>query len=223
MELLLVETLSTHEISWWHIPTVLLVGVLTSLTPCVYPILPITIATFSHRKHTRLAPLFYCIGFALIYAALGFLAAWSGHLFGQVATNPWVLVLFANGLIYLAAMNKGVISMPSLSLTSKRSSNSLPFIMGMASAMVAAPCTSPVLGGLLLFVATTQQPILGAALLFSFALGMSALLLCAGSSARVLSKLPKSGKWLSYINTLTALILIAMAQYFLIQAGKSWL
>ncbi|KZN60428.1 hypothetical protein N478_07665 [Pseudoalteromonas luteoviolacea S4060-1] len=223
MESLLVETLSTHGISWWHIPTVLLVGILTSLTPCVYPILPITIATFSHHKHTRLAPLLYCIGFALIYAALGFFAAWSGHLFGQVATNPWVLVLFANGLIYLAAINKGILTMPSLSLPSKRFRSSFPLIMGMASALVAAPCTSPVLGGLLLFVATTQQPILGGVLLFSFALGMSALLLGAGCSARVLSSLPTSGKWLSYINTLTALILIVMAQYFLIQAGKSWL
>ncbi|OCQ19249.1 thiol:disulfide interchange protein [Pseudoalteromonas luteoviolacea] len=223
MESLLLDTFNTTDIGWWQIPTVLLLGILTSFTPCVYPILPITIATFSQQKHTRIAPLLYCIGFSLVYAALGFIAAYSGNLFGQVATNPWVLLLFANGLFYFAALNKGIVPMPLMPVRQFKKPSSVPMVMGMASALVAAPCTSPVLGGLLMFVATHQQPMVGALLLFSFALGMSTLLLLAGTSARFLTKLPKSGKWLSYTNTMTSLILIAMAQYFLIQAGKSWL
>ncbi|WP_255230508.1 hypothetical protein [Pseudoalteromonas sp. HM-SA03] len=75
----------------------------------------------------------------------------------------------------------------------------------------------------MLFVANAQQPLLGGALLFSFALGMSTLLLLAGLSTRFLHTLPRSGAWLNHITTATALILVAMAQYFLIQAGKSWL
>ncbi|MCF2860272.1 sulfite exporter TauE/SafE family protein [Pseudoalteromonas sp. SMS1] len=223
MEILLLDTLNTAGIGWWQIPTVFILGILTSFTPCVYPILPVTIATFAQRKHTRIGPLLYCTGFSLIYAALGFIAAYSGNLFGQVATHPWVLLLFANGLLYFAALNKGIVPMPSMPMHQFKNPSSVPLVMGMVSALVAAPCTSPVLGGLLMFVATHQQPTVGALLLFSFALGMSTLLLLAGTSTRVLIKLPKSGKWLSYTNTLTSLILIAMAQYFLIQAGKSWL
>ncbi|MBQ4839889.1 sulfite exporter TauE/SafE family protein [Pseudoalteromonas luteoviolacea] len=222
MEQQIIGTLNSLDLNGWLIPAVFLVGVLTSLTPCVYPILPITIATFSQRKSPRIAPLLYCLGFAFIYTGLGLAAALTGSLFGRVASNPWILLMFANSLLYFAAVNKGIVSLPSLP-NQPQLRSTLPFIAGMASALVAAPCTSPVLGALLILVASNQHPLLGAILLFSFALGMSALLLLAGTSTRLLSKLPNSGKWLSYINSFTALILVAMAQYFLIQAGKSWL
>ncbi|MEI5640075.1 MULTISPECIES: cytochrome c biogenesis protein CcdA [unclassified Pseudoalteromonas] len=218
----LLQALSAAEANWWLVPFTLLVGVLTSFTPCVYPILPITVATLSQQRHIRLAPVLYALGFATVYAALGFIAALTGSFFGQVATNPWVLLIFANLLLYFAAVSKGLISLPRLP-NAIATGSSAPLLMGMASALVAAPCTSPVLGGLLLFVANAQQPLLGAALLFSFALGMSTLMLIAGLSTRFLHQLPKSGAWLNHITTATALILVAMAQYFLIQAGKSWL
>ncbi|MCG7551117.1 cytochrome c biogenesis protein CcdA [Pseudoalteromonas sp. Of7M-16] len=222
MEQQIIGTLNSLDLNGWLIPTVFLVGLLTSLTPCVYPILPITIATFAQRKYTRIAPLLYCLGFALIYAGLGLAAALTGNLFGQVASNPWILLIFANILLYFAAINLGIVSLPALP-NQRQQRSTMPFMAGMASALVAAPCTSPVLGALLILVASNQHPLLGAILLFSFALGMSALLLLAGTSTRLLSKLPKSGKWLSYISNFTALTLVAMAQYFLIQAGKSWL
>ncbi|MDW7551018.1 cytochrome c biogenesis protein CcdA [Pseudoalteromonas peptidolytica] len=218
----LLQALSSAETSWWLIPLALLIGVLTSFTPCVYPILPITVATLSQQRHIRLAPMLYAIGFAAVYAALGFVAALTGSFFGQIATNPWVLLIFANLLLYFAAVSKRLLPLPAFS-TAFSNTASAPLLMGMASAFVAAPCTSPVLGGLLLFVANAQQPLLGGMLLFSFALGMSTLLLLAGFSTRFLDKLPKSGAWLNHITTVTALLLVAMAQYFLIQAGKSWL
>lgn len=221
LETLLLENLATSAIDWWLLPLALLVGILTSFTPCVYPILPITIATLTQQPQHRLAPLFYCFGFAAVYAALGFIAAWTGSLFGQIATNPWVLLVFANLLLYFAAVTKGYLALPALP-SAFSNSHSTPLFMGMASALVAAPCTSPVLGGLLLYVANTQHPLLGGALLFSFALGMSSLLLLAGLSSQLLTKLPKSGAWLNHVTTATALLLLVMAQYFLIQAGKSW-
>lgn len=67
----LLQALSSAETSWWLIPLALLIGVLTSFTPCVYPILPITVATLSQQRHIRLAPMLYAIGFAAVYAALG--------------------------------------------------------------------------------------------------------------------------------------------------------
>ncbi|KJZ03851.1 cytochrome c biogenesis protein CcdA [Pseudoalteromonas piscicida] len=222
LESTLLQALSSAETDWWLVPIALLVGVLTSFTPCVYPILPITVATLSQQRHIRLAPIWYALGFAAVYAALGFIAALTGSFFGQVATNPWVLLIFANLLLYFATVSKGLISLPRLP-NAIATGSPAPLLMGMASALVAAPCTSPILGGLLLFVANAQQPLLGGALLFSFALGMSTLLLLAGLSTRFLHTLPRSGAWLNHITTATALILVAMAQYFLIQAGKSWL
>lgn len=158
IETLLLEQLAT-TISWWQLPLVLLVGVLTSFTPCVYPILPITLATLAQQQH-RFAPFSYCLGFATVYAGLGFIAAWTGSLFGQVASNPWVLLMFANLLLYFAAVTKGYMALPALPVAIKQT-QSAPLLMGMASALVAAPCTSPVLGGLLLYVANAQQPLLG--------------------------------------------------------------
>ncbi|KZN60763.1 hypothetical protein N473_23840 [Pseudoalteromonas luteoviolacea CPMOR-1] len=221
MEQTILGALTTSNINGWQIPVVFFIGLLTSLTPCVYPILPITVATFAQQKHPRIAPLLYCIGFAFIYAGLGFIAATTGSLFGQVASDPLVLLGFANVLLLFAAINKGLVTLPTQRFALKNTS-AVPLIMGMISALVAAPCTSPILGALLIFVASAQQPLLGASLLFSFALGMSTLLLLAGTSARLLAALPKSGKWLAHINNLTALMLLIMAQYFLIQAGKSW-
>ncbi|MCG7536169.1 cytochrome c biogenesis protein CcdA [Pseudoalteromonas sp. OOF1S-7] len=220
-EVPLLDALSTPHLSWWLLPLALLSGVLTSFTPCVYPLLPITLATMT-KYRAQLAPLQYCLGFAAIYALLGGIAAWSGSLFGVVASNPWIQVAFANLLIYLALVNKGWLAFPRLPGLSFQATLS-PLWMGMASALVAAPCTSPVLGGLLLFVASSQHLVFGALLLFSFAVGMSTLLLVAGLSSQLLNRLPRAGSWLNHISTVSALLLLIMAQYFLIQAGKSWL
>ncbi|WP_125783185.1 cytochrome c biogenesis protein CcdA [Pseudoalteromonas rubra] len=218
----LLDALNTSHLSWWLLPMALFSGVLTSFTPCVYPLLPITLASLTRYRTQALAPLQYCLGFAAVYALLGGVAAYSGSLFGVVASNPWVQVGFANLLMYLALVNKGWLTFPRLPGPALQSSQGA-LLMGMTSALVAAPCTSPVLGGLLLFVATSGQPIFGALLLFSFALGMSILLLLAGLSSQFVTRLPRSGAWLNHVPTISALLLLIMAQYFLIQAGKSWL
>lgn len=221
-DLPLLDALNTAHLSWWLLPLALFSGVLTSFSPCVYPLLPITLATLTRYRTQTLAPLQYCLGFAAIYALLGAIAAWSGSLFGVVASNPWVQVGFANVLIYLALVNKGWLTLPHIPGLRFQGTQG-PWLMGMTSALVAAPCTSPALGGLLLFVATSGHLFFGALLLFSFALGMSSLLLLAGLSSQFLASLPRAGTWLTHVPTASALLLLLMAQYFLILAGKSWL
>lgn len=224
LETLLLSQLNVLQLSWWLLLSAFFSGVLASLSPCIYPLLPITIASLaprnSEQQNKKRRAAYYCLGFALVYAALGWLAALSGKMFGSVASDPWVQIGFANLLLYFAAILKGWLALPNL-LSNVSLSSQKPFFMGAASGLVAAPCTSPILAGLLLFVAEQQQSGFGAALLFCFALGMSALLFILGVFSHLLNVLPKSGRWLTLPPTIFALLMLFMAQYYLIRAGQA--
>ncbi|CAH9060022.1 Thiol:disulfide interchange protein DsbD [Pseudoalteromonas holothuriae] len=220
----LLAQLQSMDHSWWLLIGAFFAGLLASLSPCVYPLIPITVASLapkghSQAKHIRNAA-YYCLGFALLYASLGLLAALTGQLFGQVASNPWLQIGFANLLLYMALVIKGWARLPSLPFEQSNHQHHT-FLMGAVSGLVAAPCTSPVLAALLLFAAEQQQAWLGAGLLFSFALGMSALLFAIGVSSHLLKHLPKSGKWLTLAPNLFAIMLVLVAQFYLIKAGQS--
>ncbi|OHU96991.1 hypothetical protein BIW53_03625 [Pseudoalteromonas byunsanensis] len=220
----LLTLLASPSQNGWLLVIAFGAGLLASLSPCIYPLLPITIATLAPTSNNQSSALgnasLYCLGFALLYALLGLLAALTGQLFGQIASNPWLLIGFANLLLYMAAIMKGWLTLPTLPVSHSHRSHT-PFVMGATSGLVAAPCTSPVLAGLLVFVAKQQQLWLGGALLFFFALGMSALLFLAGTFGQLLNRLPKSGPWLTLAPNIFALILIFMAQFYLIKAGQN--
>ncbi|MCF6437427.1 cytochrome c biogenesis protein CcdA [Pseudoalteromonas sp. MMG022] len=220
----LLTLLTSPSLHWWLILAAFGAGVLASLSPCIYPLLPITVAMLAPKAGNQVRAVqnaaLYCLGFALLYALLGLLAAQTGQLFGQVASNPWLLIGFANLLLYMAAIMKGWLTLPSLFIfNSARSRN--PLLMGATSGLVAAPCTSPVLMGLLVLVANQQHVWLGGMLLFFFALGMSSLLFLAGTFSQLLARLPKSGPWLSIAPNIFALLLFVMAQFYLIKAGQN--
>ena len=94
------------------------------------------------------------------------------------------------------------------------------FLMGATSGLVAAPCTVPVLGALLAFVAQSRNLIFGFSLLFVFALGLGLLLLILGTFAGLVASLPKSGPWLVRVKQAFGIFLILAAEFFLIQAGQ---
>lgn len=184
---------------------VLAAGVLTSLAPCVYPMVPITasiVGRFSTgRIQSALYSLIYVLGLAAVYALLGVLAALTGHLFGSVASHPLVLAGAALLCILLALWMSGLVRLPALFGSLRAPQNSpfrppLLFAMGAASGLVMAPCTSPVLGILLIFVASQGQPLWGALLMFIFSLGMSSLLVLVGTFSGALTQLPKAGPWM---------------------------
>ncbi|WP_234401213.1 cytochrome c biogenesis protein CcdA [Pseudoalteromonas sp. T1lg23B] len=220
---LLAQIATPHQ-SAWLLLVAFGAGLLASLSPCIYPLLPITIATLAPKSNNQASTLgnasLYCLGFAITYALLGLLAALTGQLFGQVASNPWLLIGFANLLLYMAAVMKGWLTLPMFPLGNANRSHT-PLVMGATSGLVAAPCTSPILAGLLVVVAKQQQLWLGAALLFFFALGMSALLFLVGTFGQLLNRLPKSGPWLTIAPNIFALLLILMAQFYLIKAGQN--
>lgn len=202
-------------------------GVLTSLTPCIYPMIPITAGVIAGAGGT--APsvarrvgltLTYAGGLAALYASMGLLAGLTGSLFGTVASSPWaragIAVLL--GLFGLAMLD--VIPVPApqgiVRWAAGLGGGSYPavFVLGAASGIVAAPCGAPAFAAVLTWVATTQSAVLGFLYLFVFSLGMTALLVAVGISSSVLAFLPRSGRWMSAVKKFGGVILLGMAGYY---------
>lgn len=203
-------------------------GLLTSLTPCVYPILPIVVGYLGSReggaRGRLLAALAYVVGLSLVYTALGLAAALSGTLFGSVASNSWVYLAFGVLMLFLGGsmMDWYYIPMPNLpglaSESVKKSPVLGPFVMGLTSGTVASPCTAPVLGSLLFYVASKKAVLTGGLLMFTFSLGLSSMLLVIGFFAG--SLLPKSGAWMVRVKQALALVILGAGVYFIYTAGK---
>jgi|ETNmetMinimDraft_12_1059888.scaffolds.fasta_scaffold11273_5 thiol:disulfide interchange protein DsbD len=204
-------------------------GVLTSATPCVYPIIPITIGVIggssqNGRMQGFTHSLVYAVGLASVYSLLGIIAASSGRLFGEIATNPWGYFVVANLCLFFAAWMMEWIHLPQLGFSAQLEQPTKSpwlrlFLLGAVSGLVAGPCTAPVLAILLTFVATTGQALYGGLLLFVFAFGLSTLLIVVGTFSGLASTLPRSGAWMLWIKRGMALVMLAAGEYFLIQMG----
>jgi cytochrome c-type biogenesis protein len=210
-------------------------GVLVSFTPCIYPVIPITIAFIGARSGGSrgrgfLLSVVYVLGMAVTYTALGGLAALSGKLFGQMQTSPWIYFVMANICLLLGLSMLDVFMLPVripqfiTRIQPRAQSKGLisSFLIGAASGLVMGPCTAPVLAVLLGYVATRQDLFYAMSLLFVFSFGMGTLLIILGTFAGLLANLPKSGPWMARISHLFGWLMIAAGEYFLIQAGILW-
>ncbi len=208
-------------------------GLVTSLTPCVYPMIPIvagvlggTGARERSRARTFGYVATYVIGLALVYASLGLVAGLTGSLFGTISSNPWAYFAIGNLLIIaaLAMLDVIPVTVPaSLMAWAGRfgtGSYAGVFAMGATSGLVAAPCGAPAFAAALTFVTTTRSAVWGFLYLFVFSLGMSALLVAVGMISGLGASLPKAGKWTLWIKRIAGVILLAMAEYYFIQMGK---
>jgi thiol:disulfide interchange protein DsbD len=218
------------------LPVLFLAGVLTSLTPCIYPMIPITAAIVGGnsvggaerpRSQTVLLTLSYVIGLALAYAALGLFAGLSGTLFGLVSTNPWLYFAMANLLIIaaLAMLEVVPVRIPAGLLNRAATAGeggrlSGAFVMGAVSGLVAAPCSAPVMAAVLTWVTATKSGVLGFVYLFVFSLGMCTLLVVVGLFSGTVARLPRAGAWMVWVKRLFALIMLAVAEYYLVQMGQ---
>ena len=211
-------------------------GVLVGFTPCVYPVIPVTVAVIGARSaHSRtrsfLLSLFYVLGIALTYTALGGIAAFTGKLFGQIQSNPWTYFIVANicilmGLSMLEVFTLRIHAPEAISRfqTRKKTEGCLSsFLLGILSGFVLGPCTTPVLTVLLTYVASKQNPLFGMMLLFLFSLGIGTLLILIGTFTGFLTRLPKSGAWMAKISHAFGWIMIGVGEYFLIVAGTLWI
>ena len=217
-------------------PLVFLAGVLTSLTPCIYPMIPITAAIVGGQAvgeerppkwRTFVLTMSYVSGLALFYAILGLVAGMTGTLFGAISTNPWLYFAMANVLVLAALAMLDVIPVRLPASLVQRAATAGTggraagaFVMGSMSGLVAAPCGAPVMAAILTWVGTTGSPVLGFGYLFVFSLGMCVLLIAVGLSSGALSRLPRAGAWMLWVKRLFALIMLGVAEYYLIEMGK---
>lgn len=206
-------------------------GVLISFTPCVYPVLPITVGYIGGRSQGAKGKGFflsvsYVLGMAITYAALGTAAALTGRVFGQAAASPVANIVVGNICILMALSLFDVFHMPvpaflSGAPTGKKRRGMLgAFGIGLASGFVVGPCTAPVLGALLVYVGARKNVLFGTSLLFVFALGMGFLLVLIGTFSGLLASLPKSGRWTEAVRKGFGVLLILAGEYFLLEAGK---
>lgn len=221
---------------WVALPLVFIGGVLTSLTPCIYPMIPITASIVGGQSTgaaaaSRWRPVTltssYVLGLALVYAALGVFAGLSGTLFGTVSTNPWLYFGMGNLLLIAALAMVDVIPVRVPQALMQRAATAGSggqlagtFAMGAASGLVAAPCSAPVMAAVLTWVSTTHSAVLGFIYLFVFSLGMSTLLVAVGVSAGTLSRLPRAGEWMVWVKKVFAVIMLGAAEYYLIKMGQ---
>jgi len=218
------------------LPVLFIAGVLTSFTPCIYPMIPITAAIVGGqsvgevarpRSRVVLLTLSYVLGLALVYSILGTIAGMTGTIFGTISSNPWLYFTMANVLIFAALALLDVIPLrvPSAILTRASTAGTAgklsgSFMMGAVSGLVAAPCSAPVMAAVLTWVTTTKRGGLGFIYLFVFSLGMCAVLVAVGLFSGTAARLPKAGMWMVWVKRLFAVIMIGAAEYYLVKMGQ---
>lgn len=208
---------------------VFVAGVFVSFTPCVYPVIPLTLGFIGARSAGSkwkgfLLSLVYVLGMAVMYAALGAFAALSGKLFGQIASNPVTYFVVANVCLVLGLAMLGVFNIPQFNFAPaggppKKGGYWSAFIVGLFAGLIVGPCTGPVLAGLLVYVGSKQNLLYGTSLLFVFGYGVGFLFILLGTFTGLLASMPKSGAWLERVKKIFGWILILAAEYLLIQMG----
>ncbi|MGA1868613.1 MAG: cytochrome c biogenesis protein CcdA [bacterium] len=214
------------------VPVCFIAGLLTSFTPCVYPLIPVTAGYIGTRKaktklQSFLLSFYYISGLAITYASLGAFAALTGSFFGSINSSPYTLIFMGNLCLLFSLSMFGIFNLQTPAFISNFvdrfqtvSGYFSALIVGALSGLVAAPCTAPILGIILAIVATGKNTFLGVLMLVAYAFGMGFLLLIIGTFAGILSTLPKSGRWMEFIKYGFAVVMLLAAEYFLIIGGK---
>lgn len=210
-------------------------GILASLSPCVYPMLPITLGFIGKQAdgQSRSAAIWlYTLGQCLALFSIGIIAVQLGETLGFSSQSPWVqipigiLLLLLGVASWLGKMPRFASRWNSISntMTETASKRGLAgaFLLGVSAALVASPCTSPILGGVLALLSTSSSLVEGMALMFLYSVGFSVLFLFAGLGILRASRLPRSGPWLARIHALSSLLLVGAGVYYLIQPLGIW-
>lgn len=204
---------------------VFIAGILSSLTPCVYPVIPITIGYIGGKSAGKklqgfILSLFLTLGIAIVYSTLGIIAAATGSVFGSFTQNPIVILVIAGifAVMGLSMLGLFEIQLPA-SMQSKMRTEKQGFLgallVGMITGLVAAPCVGPVLVALLAWVAQTGSIVIGFFLLFTYAVGMGLLFIVIGTFAGAMTALPGAGEWMDTVKHVFGYILIGGAIFMM--------
>lgn len=217
----------TSQSTWIQILFALLLGLLLSLTPCIYPMIPITLGILHQNKQTSLLYNFfnsfcYALGLATTFACLGIVATFAGTSFGSLLSYPPFVICMIIGIGYMSLTMIGWVNLyiPSfLQGQIKLNNHYGPFVasylFGAISGSIASPCVSPGLALLLSIVATLGNKIIGFFLLFSFGIGLSIPLIIIGTFSNALYILPKSGMWMVEVKKGVGFFMLATCLYYL--------
>ena len=205
---------------------VFLGGIALNLTPCVYPLIPITASYFGGRSETGerqgyivLHGFLYILGLSVMNSAIGVSAAFTGRLMGSFLQHPAVLIFVASVLLLMALNFFGLweLRLPSFlssAVSKSHTGYAQSLFMGLTLGIVAAPCIGPFIIGLLTMVAQRGDPVFGFLIFFTLSIGLGLPLFILSIFAGNVSKLPRSGEWLLWIRNLFGWIMLAMAVYF---------
>lgn len=211
----------------WTFLFVFFAGVLTSLTPCIFPMIPITLTILGREAHLRskrkqiLVSHIYILGIATVYSALGVLAASTGALFGSFMSHPIVLGFISAIFLGMALSMFGLFELQPPKALSQRIHRiqiygpAGVFVQGLFAGILASPCVGPVLVGILTYIAKTQNLWLGFWLMFVFALGMGQLFLVFGMGVQASKWLPKTGAWMENIKVFFGFLILIPFFYYL--------
>jgi thiol:disulfide interchange protein DsbD len=208
---------------WIGLPAVFLGGLALNLTPCVYPMIPVTLAFFSSQARgatTRSVLLAGCyvLGLSLMYALLGLVAAKTGALFGSWLQQPAVLLGGAAVIVLLSLSLFGWYDLRLPSVVTRRLGQASAGLwgavaMGAAVGVIAAPCVGPFVLGLLVLVGQLADPVQGWLLFFMLGLGMGSPYLVLGMAAHRAVRLPKAGSWLVWTKKALGAVLLGVALF----------
>ena len=207
-----------------------LFGLALNLTPCVYPVIPMTVSFFvaqSERKKRAVFVLasYYVLGIAIVFSILGLISGLAGRQWGFLFQNPWFVICITIIVLSMAASMFGVfeVTVPSSLMTrlgKSRQGAIGSFVMGLTVGMVIAPCAAGIIIGLVGIVARLGIVAKGALLFFVMGLGLGLPYLFLAMFSGALSRLPKSGMWMVWIRKFFGLLLIGVAIYFLVPQAR---
>jgi thiol:disulfide interchange protein DsbD len=219
-------------------------GLLISLTPCVYPIIPIQLGFIggqtasaqdsAGRGHWRgfTLSVFFVTGMALVYAALGAFASLTGALFGSWASSPWTYIIVGNVILLMALSMLDVIRLPAPRLLAnwnpkhkgrKGKGHISALLIGASSGLIVGPCTAPALGAALAYVGARGNLLFGTTVLFVFAIGMGTIMIALGAAGGALAAMPRSGEWMVKVKKGFGYAMVLFSQYLFVQAGQRFI
>jgi thiol:disulfide interchange protein DsbD len=205
---------------------IFVLGLALNLTPCVYPMIPVTIGYFSKQSEGRTSRVFglalmYLLGIAVTYSLMGIVAALTGQMFGALLQNAWVLVGVAGIMVALALSLFGVYQIQAPNFIRQKVSGDTgggvlgALSMGLVVGIVAAPCVGPITIGLLTYVGATGDPWVGFWMFFTLSLGLGIPYVALGTFSGGLKKLPRSGVWMLWVEKLFGFAMLGLALYFI--------
>ncbi|MFA6357772.1 MAG: cytochrome c biogenesis protein CcdA [Candidatus Omnitrophota bacterium] len=199
-------------------------GLLSSLTPCVYPLIPISVSYIvGNAQNSKIKGLFlslsYVAGISVTYSSLGILAVLSGSIFGRFSSHP-VVNLIAGVLILVFGLAMFDLFHFNFNLNLKlpahiKGNYFSAFLLGLVSGLIISPCLTPILGSILAYLSITKNIFYGGFLLFSFSCGMGLIFIIIGTFGAGLSGLPKPGRWMEILRKSCGALIILSGAYFI--------